>query len=323
MAQYADYSGGRPTAAALKTAGFSGVIRYVGLGASGKLLTASEYRDLAAGGIDVLLVAELGTGDSWGTSTDDDYNRGRANATAGLNHAHNCGVPDSDLFIFGASDAHAAAQWQINDTVNYIRGFRDVLGVGRTGHYGFSETNIAVRNAGVASGYWRCGSQPSAADKAWVNFWQRNAAPTTRVVAGVVCDINDLYNPISDQGENMDLTAKNLADIGQAVLDAKVTWWDNKQVRFNDAVAENWMASRGLGGKAPFDGMAAGTPAVVLAALAGLDRLDEIEAKVTTLATSGVDLDALAAKVAELVAPALAAAVGPAVAEELKNRLES
>lgn len=207
MIQGADYSGGRPSGAALKKAGFDFVIRYVGLGSPGKLLTAAEYRDLIASGVEVLLVAELGTGDSWGTSTDNDYSRGRANATAGLNHARNCGVPDSKLFIFGASDAHAAAQWQIDDTVDYIRGFRDVLSGDRAGHYGFSETQRAVRAANVCRGFWRCGSKPSTAEQTWVNFWQRNVAPTTKVVAGVVCDINDQYHAITTTTEDDDMQA--------------------------------------------------------------------------------------------------------------------
>lgn len=206
MTQGADYSGGRPSGAALKQAGFDFVIRYVGLGSAGKRLTAAEYRDLTAAGVRVLLVAELGTGDSWGSSTDDDYGRGRANAAAALADAQGCGVPESEIFVFAASDAHASAQWQIADTVAYVTGFRDVLGVARTGHYGFSETNVAVHNAGVASGFWRCGSEPSTADKAWVNFWQRNAAPTTRVVSGVICDINEQYQPL--QEDDMQLEDK-------------------------------------------------------------------------------------------------------------------
>lgn len=216
MAQYADYSGGRPSAAALKAAGFSGVVRYVGPGSPGKLLTASEYRDLTAGGLDVLLVAELGTGDSWGTSTDDDYGRGRGNSLSGLNHAKNCGVPDSKLFIYGASDAHTSTQWQITDTVDYMRGFRDVLGWNREGHYGFSDTNVAVHNSGVSSGFWRCGSQPSTADKAWVNLWQRNVAPSARTVSGVVCDINEFYR--SPLQEDDMVTKEEIDAIAGAVL---------------------------------------------------------------------------------------------------------
>ena len=127
-------------------------------------------------------------------------------------------MPDSKLFIFGASDAHAAAQWQIDDTVDYIRGFRDVLSGGRAGHYGFRETQLAVRAANMCSGFWRCGSEPSTPDKQWVNFWQRNAAPTTKVVSGVVCDINELYR-YPTQEDNMPLNADDKAAIRAIVQD--------------------------------------------------------------------------------------------------------
>jgi hypothetical protein len=218
MVQIADYSGGRPTGAALKKNGFDGVIRYVGLGSPGKLLTAAEYRDLVSAGVEVLFVAELGTGDSWGTSTDDDYNRGRVNATTALNHVRNCGVPDDKIFLFGASDAHASAQWQINDTVNYIRGFRDVVGSGRTGHYGFSETQRAVKAANIATGFWRCGSKPSGGDENWVHFWQRNQAPTVRTVSGVICDINDVLHALSFMEDDMSAEAeRQIAEMYRSV----------------------------------------------------------------------------------------------------------
>jgi hypothetical protein len=233
MVQGADYSGGRPTGAQLKTAGFAFVIRYIGLGSAGKRLTKAEYANLVAEGVVVLLVAELGTGDTWGTSTDDDYGRGVANAKAALADARACGVPEDKIFIFAASDAHAPAQWAINDTVRYVTGFRDVLGVARTGHYGFSETNVAVHNAGVASGFWRCGSKPSTLDQGWVNFWQRNVAPTTKVVAGVVCDINDQYHAINPEDTDMPLTDAD------AQLVAKHIWYDWIWSQNNGATGQN------------------------------------------------------------------------------------
>ncbi|MGW4487841.1 glycoside hydrolase domain-containing protein [Amycolatopsis sp. NPDC004368] len=220
--QLADYSSGRPTGAQLKAAQFGGVVRYIGLGSAGKRLTAAEYRNLVAEGLEVYLVAELGTNDSWGSSTDDDYARGRANAAAALADARVCGVPDNEIFVFGASDAHASAQWQIDDTVDYIRGFRDVLGLGRTGHYGFVETQTAVRKAGVASGFWRCGSEPSAADKQWVHLWQRNKAPTVRVVGGVTCDINELYRfPTAQEDDMTDAQVQQILT-AIATINAKV-----------------------------------------------------------------------------------------------------
>jgi hypothetical protein len=201
MTQWADYSAGRPSGAALRAAGFTGAIRYVGVGSSGKRLAPGEYAALTSAGVQVLLVAESGTADAWGTPTDDDRARGRANATAALDDARSLGVPDS-VGIAAAADAHALNQGQINDAVAYTRGFEDVLGHERTGFYGFSETLNAVHNAGVASWYWRCGSEPSTADKTWIHFWQRNAAPITRVVSGVPCDINEQYNPVGPSNDS-------------------------------------------------------------------------------------------------------------------------
>jgi hypothetical protein len=58
-----------------------------------------------------------------------------------------------------------------------------------------------VHGAGIGSWYWRCGAEPTGTtnpntgEKAWVNFWQRNAGETVRTVSGIQCDINEQYNP--------------------------------------------------------------------------------------------------------------------------------
>jgi Domain of unknown function (DUF1906) len=188
-----DYSSGRPSGVALKAAGATGVLRYAGLGAADKRITAAEYADLTAAGLQVLFVAELGTSDSWGTSADDDYARGRANALATLADLQAAGVSPDKQFIAAASDAHVSAQWQVTDAVRYVSAFRDVFGP-KAGHYGFSDTQLAVHAAGVASWFWRCGSAPT---EPWVHFWQRNAGLTATSVSGVACDINEQYLPIS------------------------------------------------------------------------------------------------------------------------------
>lgn len=190
--QIADYSAGRPTAAALKAAGFGGVLRYIALGGTGKRITADEYLDHVRAGMWVGLVAEQSTSDAWAG-----YAAGAANAKAALADARALGIPDS-VPIAAAADAHAANQTQINGAVEYARGFRDVLGLARTGFYGFQETVTAVRNAGHASWFWRCGSQPTTAEKAWTHFWQRNIAPTIRNVpipggGTIPVDINEVY----------------------------------------------------------------------------------------------------------------------------------
>jgi hypothetical protein len=193
IGRWFDYSGGRPTGAALKKAGATGTLRYAGLGAAGKRITAAEYADLTAAGIAVLFVSELGTNDSWGTSTDDDYARGKANALATLADLRAAKVPADKMFVAAASDSHTAAQWQVTDTVKYVTAYRDVFGLAFAGHYGFSDSQITVHAAGVASWFWRCGTEPT---ESWVHFWQRNVAPTVLTVDGIQCDINEQYIPI-------------------------------------------------------------------------------------------------------------------------------
>jgi hypothetical protein len=186
MTQFADFSAGRPGALALLQNGFGGVIRYVGLGSSGKRITSAEYLDYAQHGVQVALVAEYDTHDSEGG-----YNRGVANARLALNDARALGIPDWTP-IFATADEHLPSSL-IGSSVDYVRGFRDVLGLARTGAYGFSEFLSAVRNANMASSYWRSGTEPTAAEKEWTNLWQRNKAPSIRKVNGIICDISDKF----------------------------------------------------------------------------------------------------------------------------------
>ncbi|MCG3757365.1 glycoside hydrolase domain-containing protein [Amycolatopsis sp. Poz14] len=217
MARWADYSAGRPSGAALRRAGFSGVVRYIGLGREGKQLTAAEYRDLVGefGAANVLLVAEAGTADAWGTDTDDDYARGVAYGRIALADARAAGVPDW-AGLACAADAHAQA-FQLDDVVRYASGFRDVVGQGRCGVYGFSETLGVVHDAGIGCWYWLCGSELAQNDprRAWVNLWQRNRPPTVINVAGVPCDINEIYRvPQTQEVPDMDATqARQLAEL--------------------------------------------------------------------------------------------------------------
>lgn len=191
MPWYADFSGSPPGASALRAVGFSGVWRYIGLGSEGKQIHAAEYRDYVANGITVALVAELGVDDAWASLND--YQTGQARAQLALDDARREGIPDS-VIIACAADAHASSAWQITDAVAYARGFASVLGWERTGFYGFRETSQAVYAAGVCRVHWRAGSEPTAAEKQWVNFWQRNSPPQLIVVRGTQCDINEVYS---------------------------------------------------------------------------------------------------------------------------------
>jgi hypothetical protein len=193
---WVDYSSGRPGGAALAAAGIFGAARYVSAGSAGKLITAAEYADLMAHGIQVVLVDELNTHDAEGGFT-----AGADHARTALATARAFGIPDS-VGIAAASDEHLAPE-QIPTAVDYARGFASVLGVARTGAYGFAEFVDAVRAAGVAGWFWKCGSAPTAAEAGWVNLWQRNTGATTQTINGVVCDLNEQRNAIGDTVGNL------------------------------------------------------------------------------------------------------------------------
>lgn len=195
MARWLDFSGTPPGAGTIAANGYVGVLRYIGLGGTWKHIQAAEYQDYAAHGLRVMLVAQTGTDDAWGAA--DDYAAGRDAAIVAVNDARAKGIPDS-VGIAAAADAHAGSQQQIDDSVRYAAGFASVLGRTRSGFYGFSETSQAVHAAGAVGWHWRCGSEPSAGDKQWVNFWQRNRAPTQVVLNGTTCDINEEYAPLED-----------------------------------------------------------------------------------------------------------------------------
>jgi hypothetical protein len=210
MGRWADFSAGRPSGAALVAAGFEGVLCYTGLGSAGKRITGSQYRDYKANNLGVLLVAELHTTDAWEGAND--YALAQERARIALADARAQGIPDS-VGIACAADAHVSPDphvgpAQIQDAVRYAAGFASVVGKGRAGFYGFSETSRAVHAADVVGWHWRCGTEPTAEDKKWVNFWQRNTAPTVIWVSGIPCDINEVIRPLN-QEEDMSWDEKS------------------------------------------------------------------------------------------------------------------
>ncbi|PKV95933.1 uncharacterized protein DUF1906 [Amycolatopsis echigonensis] len=253
IARWADFSAGWPGAAALKAAGYTGAICYVGLGSGTKRLTAAHYQDCVANGLQVLLVAEYDTHDA-----EHGYATGHANAQLALDDARALGIPDT-VGIACVADEHLTPD-QIPTAVEYARGFHDVLGLARTGAYGFGEFVDAVHAAGLASWWWRCGSTP---DEPWMTFWQRNDGTT--VVGGVQVDIDEQYQPIQED------TVSFTDIIG--------TRKDGTPITAGDALANLYLGAYYGGGDA-----GAGAVYPVVNALNA--KLDALTAAVAKLATS-------------------------------------
>ena len=192
IATWADYVG-YPGGAALRAAGFTGVVRYVGIGGSAKRLTAAEYTDLTVHGLQVLGVVESTT-----TEADNGYAAGVADAQAAIRDITAItGGPGLD-FVFATNDKSTFVQAD----VDYVAGFASVFGTVGTGAYGFGDFLRAVANAGHASAFWQAGHPPNlTGTQDIVHLWQRQgtagngtdgpATPTTAVVGGVTVDINN------------------------------------------------------------------------------------------------------------------------------------
>lgn len=207
----ADFRGKPPGAAALRAAGFTAVVRYIGLGSEAKQIQTAEWQDYLDHDVDTLLVAELGVSDAWEGLDDRALGASRAQLVEqDIDRTAPRSVDRSSVLCACAADAHASGS-QITDAVAYAGGFASVLGKARSGFYGFSETSTAVYRSGTCAWHWRTGSEPSDTEKTWVNLWQRNrsdpGAPAQVVVNGTQVDVSEVYHlPTIGGGPFMALT---------------------------------------------------------------------------------------------------------------------
>lgn len=199
MTLWLDYSAGRISGADLRDAGVTGVIRYVGIGGSGKRLTASEYDDLVAHGILVHGVVEQWIGDA-----DGGYPVGLHHASVALadilSITRGHGLP----VVYAANDQQTSSQ----ANVDYVHAFTEVFGHGVAGAYGFAPHLRNCFGQNVCSNYWLAGHPPSIAGLTGiVNVWQRQgtwgnesdgpALPWQGSLAGIGIDYNNSYKDIA------------------------------------------------------------------------------------------------------------------------------
>lgn len=183
-----------PASATVIADQFDGAALYAGTPASltGKDFTAAQYADYKAHGLFTILVYESQAGDFLG------------GALAGTQHARDLWTDciskhvDPRDPVCATVDEHVAAA-NLPLAVAYQRAFRDELRAlgwsGAIGVYGFPETLLACRNAGVADWYWGCGTR--SAQPPYTNVWQDNTG--TVVVGGAQDDIDWILIPLPAQ----------------------------------------------------------------------------------------------------------------------------
>jgi hypothetical protein len=186
-----DYSGGRPSGAAIYAASYRFVVRYLenGLGGGRYNLTAAEFADLRANGVAVALVWE-----SQANRAAAGHDAGVADARAALAAADAVGASGWPIYFavdFDIPDyapAAMSALAKLGPVGDYLAGAASVLGHSRTGVYGGYYAVSRALDAGLASLAWQTEAWSGGQVDPRIHLLQRLG---TVVVDGVECDTNE------------------------------------------------------------------------------------------------------------------------------------
>lgn len=174
-----DWSAGTPRSLALHTAGVRFACRYLSFSAA-KNLTHAEAKELAAAGLDLVVVWETTAGRALAGRT-----AGAGDAREALRQANACGMPDGRPIYFavdfdeGVGQAAAVAE--------YFRGVASVLGKQRTGAYGGYWAIKRLFDAGLIRFAWQTYAWSNGK---WDGRAQLHQYSNGHALAGVSCDYN-------------------------------------------------------------------------------------------------------------------------------------
>lgn len=211
MAWVADYTS-RIAPASLKSAGIVGVCRYVSR-SSWKVISGSEYRELLAAGIDVVLNFE-DEAEGWmgGGSA------GSADATFAANQAQALGYPHGSSIPSSADFNMSSGQWSSAGRA-YAQAYRDGLAARGyvAGVYGPYDVLTWCRDLGGYAMFWQSMSTSWSGGRnknPWpgAHLWQRNQ----QTVAGQQVDHNDIMQSNWQGGEG------DMVNISQDAWDALI-----------------------------------------------------------------------------------------------------
>jgi hypothetical protein len=206
-----DYAWGRPSIAALRAAGATGVSRYLSRvtpSTVGKIITAQEYQQLLAAGLAVVLNWEYDARDY------------RGGAMAGANHAREAiaqaqalGYPRGCAIIGSADTDVTRADW-LAPGRPYYQAFSTGLRIAgyRPGIYGPWDVLEWAREDGVADVFWQAGMS-----WAWSGGRNRNVWPGVHLyqrrqqtIGSADCDVSDIIQA------NYGQTGAGVIDMDQA-----------------------------------------------------------------------------------------------------------
>jgi hypothetical protein len=274
-----DYSKKSLPGEVIKSAGYTGVIRYIDSPGqlAAKHTNVDEYRSHVAAGLRVLLVMQTSkTASGGGFATGQEHAR---RALAGANHI---GYTGPIFFTNDRPELPQPAAWQ-----SYLDGAASVLGIQRVGAYGFR--NAMDHAVGHATYFWQAGRRRDVAPH--THIWQDNNTQVT--VGGITCDRNLILKDIG--GFLMSLTDQQQRDLFDRIFGMLKQRYYAKDDQ--GVIVE-------VGSDHP-----KATPATVLDSLDGnflVNMMNTLEKRVSKLEDT-VDVDKLAALLGPAVAKAVAA----------------
>lgn len=198
-----DYSTGRPSTAALKSAGVRDVARYLSWLPNPKVIDRSEYQSLTAAGFGIALVWEYEARD-WLTGA----TAGRQHATEAVRQAKVLGHP-AGAGIYGGADLDmSSGQWTASTGGKaYGKAFRDGVRAGgyRAGVYGPADVLTWCRTDLQFDLFWQAGMSTAWSGGRNRSLWTGAHLRQRRVVTidSVPCDANDILISNYGQGGNM------------------------------------------------------------------------------------------------------------------------
>jgi hypothetical protein len=269
-----DYSAAKLSGATIKAAGYGGVIRYIDAPnlLKTKHTNKAEYDDHIRNGLVVRLVMQTTT-----TASDGGHAVGVDHAQRALAGANYLGYRGPIYFTNDRTTVPEPSSWTA-----YLVGAASVLGWNRVGAYGFANAMDIADQSTSCQHFWQAGRASDI--RPFVQIWQDNNVQVT--VGGVLCDRNLILKDVSTEVQ-MELTDR-------------ITWWNGKWVTVKDALAENYIASRGLAGKRAFDTDPATDPIVTLPPFVALNNaMMAVIAEVTN--DPDITLDAIGARMDQAV----------------------
>lgn len=212
-----DYSARRIGGASIARAGYKFANRYLWFpGQQYPWLTAIEYHDLTANGVEVHAIYEQNTNDPAGGWT-----AGVRMAQQAVESARAAGLPAGRTIWMCADawlDKHGIP---VATAMSFLDGARSVLAPAGylTGAYGFRDFVYAAQDGKRADRFWLCGAESGV--RAGIHMYQWNNGHV--YVDGVECDLNKQYIPMITQEEDVPLTLDEKKEIAQFVVDTLLT----------------------------------------------------------------------------------------------------